>query len=217
MLGLSMQDCVMAPGSATLFDRWSASYDRPGFQNATYRPVHDAVLKRLAAERPGVIVDLGCGTGQLTRRLMERYPDAQVVGVDYSNGMLSEAGDRIGAGVLLMQADAQQLPLRSGSADLVVCTESFHWFRDQAGAAAGLADLIRPGGQLVIASIAAVTDLGEFAVRRVSGSGGQPIRALTPHRLKRLLGNAGFDVVAQRRVQRAGFVPWPVLTDARRR
>jgi ubiquinone/menaquinone biosynthesis C-methylase UbiE len=212
-----MEDSCMASGSSTLFDRWSATYDRPGFQNATYRPIHDAVLRRLVAERTDMVVDLGCGTGQLTRRLLERYPDTQIVGVDYSNGMLGEASERIGDGAQLVQADAQYLPLRAGSADAVVCTESFHWYPDQARAAAGLAELLRPGGQLLIASIAAVTDAGEVAVRRLSGSGGQPIRALTPRRLRRLLADAGFDVIAQRRVPRAGLVPWPVLTDARRR
>jgi ubiquinone/menaquinone biosynthesis C-methylase UbiE len=207
----------MASGTSTLFDRWSSTYDRPGFQNATYRPVHDAVLKQLVEDCPDVIVDLGCGTGHLTRRLRAQYPDSQIVGVDYSNGMLGEASGRVGDGAQLVQADAQQLPLRAGSADVVVCTESFHWYPDQARAAAGLAELLRPGGQLLIASIAAVTDVGAVAVRRLSGSGGQPIRALTPRRLRRLLADTGFDVIAQRRVPRAGFVPWPVLTDARRR
>ncbi len=207
----------MASGSSTLFDRWSATYDRPGFQNATYRPVHDAVLRRIDAEAPGRIVDLGCGTGQLTRRLRQKYPDAEIVGLDYSDGMLDQAAERIDGGAQLVQADAQQLPLRSATTDLVVCTESFHWYPDQAAAAAGIAELLRPGGQLLIASIAAVTDLGAVAVRRLSGSGGQPIRALTPRRLKRLLDDAGFDVVEQQRVPRAGFVPWPVITDARRR
>ncbi len=212
-----MEDSGMASAAPTLFDRWSETYDRPSFQNATYRPVHDAVLKRLVEDRPEVIVDLGCGTGHLTRRLRQQYPDAKIIGVDYSNGMLGEARGRVGAEAQLVQADAQYLPLRPGSADVVVCTESFHWYPDQARAAAGVAELLRPGGQLVIASIAAITDAGEAAVRRLSGSGGQPIRALTPRRLRRLLVDAGFDVVAQRRVPRAGFVPWPVLTDARRR
>ena len=48
----------MASGTSTLFDRWSATYDRPGFQNATYRPVHDAVLKQLVEEHKiGLAVD----------------------------------------------------------------------------------------------------------------------------------------------------------------
>jgi len=205
----------MANERSGLFDRWSAVYDRPRFQAATYRPVHDAVLARLTGTQPEVVLDLGCGTGQLTRRLTEQFPDAEVVGIDYSVGMLAEASDRVGNRANLVRADAQYLPFRSASADVVVCTESFHWYSDQRRALEELAAVLRPGGQLVIASIAAVTDLGESALRRLSVAGGQPVRALTPRRLRDLLTSAGFEVVHQRRVARFGFVPWPVLTDAR--
>jgi ubiquinone/menaquinone biosynthesis C-methylase UbiE len=200
-----------------LFDRWSAIYDRPRFQEATYRPVHDAVLARLTEATPQRVLDVGCGTGQLTRRLMERFPDADVVGLDYSAGMLDEAGHRVGTSAHLVRADAQYLPFRAASADIVVCTESFHWYPDQQRALDAFATVLRPGGQLVIASIAAVTELGESAVRALSTAGGQPIRARPPRRLRDLLVEAGFEVVHQRRVRRRGFVPWPVLTDARLR
>lgn len=198
----------MARVGSMLFDRWS---------DATYRPVHDAVLARLTEVQPELVLDLGCGTGQLTRRLMEEFPDAEVVGLDYSAGMLGEASHRVGSSANLVRADAQYLPFRSASADVVVCTESFHWYRDQQRALVALAAVLRPGGQLVIASIAAVTDIGESAVRRWSTAGGQPVRALTPRRLRDLLVGAGFEVVHQRRVPRIGFAPWPVLTEARLR
>jgi len=207
----------MANERSGFFDRWSAVYDRPRFQNTTYRPVHDAVLARLTGTQPEVVLDLGCGTGQLTQRLTEQFPDAEVVGIDYSAGMLVEASDRVGNRANLVRADAQHLPFRSASADVVVCTESFHWYGDQRRALEELAAVLRPGGQLVIASIAAVTDVGESAVRKLSAAGGQPVRALTPRRLRDLVTEAGFEVVHQRRVARFGFVPWPVLTDARLR
>lgn len=206
----------MARVGSMLFDRWSAVYDRPGFQDATYRPVHDAVLARLAATQPEMILDLGCGTGQLTRRLTDEFPAAVVVGLDYSAGMLDEARRRVGVRANLVRADAEFLPFSSASVDVVVCTESFHWYRDQQRALAALASVVRPGGRLVIASIAAVTDIGESAVRRWSSAGGQPVRALTPRRLQDRLTGAGFEVTHQRRIPRVGFAPWPMLTDARR-
>jgi ubiquinone/menaquinone biosynthesis C-methylase UbiE len=203
--------------NATLFDRWSASYDRPNFQNTTYRPVHDAVLARIGEQQPRAILDLGCGTGQLTTRLIERFPKAVVVGADYSPGMLAEARTRLGESALLVRADAQTLPLAESSVDIVVCTESFHWYQDQAKALAGLAAILRPGGQLIIASIATVTRVGGESVRKLSSLTGQPVRALPPQQLRELLGDAGFDVAYQRRIPRMGLVPWPVLTDGRLR
>lgn len=199
-----------------LFDRWSRTYDAPGLQRSTYRPVHDAVLRRLQHVDADAVLDLGCGTGQFTSRLVDRFPDATVTGFDLSAGMLDEAADRV-AGAALVRGDAMRLPFAEATFDVVVCTESFHWYEQQAEALAGIARCLRPDGRLLIASIATVTDVGDRLLRRASGAGGRTIRAVPPARLRRLLRGAGFEVLHQRRVPRPGPLTWPVLTDARLR
>ena len=205
-----------------LFDRWSGTYDRRRLQELTYRPIHNAMLARLKGLDPTTIVDLGCGTGQFLPRLRAAFPTAGLVGVDLSEGMLARANKRFptmpdgeARGGGLLRADAMTLPIRSGSIDVVTCSESFHWYPDQAGALDGIAQLLAPNGRLIIASIATTTDLGSREVRRWSEAFGQPIRAIPPRSLARLLERAGFDVIQQRRLPRFGLVPWPVLTDAR--
>lgn len=202
-----------------LFDRWSRIYDRRELQRSTYRPVHDAVLERLAGQCPEAVLDLGCGTGQLTRRLCERFPAATVVGLDLSAGMLdaARAGARDGVSPSYVRGDALDLPIAAGSFDTVVCTESFHWYPAQAEALDELARILRRDGRLVIASIATVTHLGERILRSASRLGGAEIRALPPRTLRTALERAGFEVLDQRRIPRLGMVAWPVLTDARRR
>ena len=206
--------------SAAIFDRWSASYDRAGLQLFTYRPIHDAVLARIDGLEPSMVVDLGCGTGQLTQRLIRGFPDANIVGVDLSDGMLTEAAVRLrqvgSDDQPLVRADALQLPFAPSSIDLVVCTESFHWYPDQAAALAELARVLNPGGRLLIASIATVTGAGDRVLREVTSAGGRTIRALPPHRMRELLAKSGFEVISQHRVPRLGLIAWPVLTDARR-
>lgn len=204
---------MSVPAESVFFDLWSASYDRPGLQATTYRPVHDAVLERLEDRSIDAVLDLGCGTGHLTGRLCERFPDATVVGVDLSNGMLDRARQRDETS-LLVRADAQQLPLPDASLDAVVCTESFHWYHDQQAAALEMARLLRPGGRLIIASVAAVTHLGDDAIQRATTAAGRPLKALSKRRLRHLLDHSGFTVEHQGRIPRLGFVPWPVLTDA---
>ena len=205
--------------SAAVFDRWSATYDRPGLQLFTYRPIHDAVLARIDGLEPSMVVDLGCGTGQLTQRLIRGFPDANIVGVDLSDGMLTEAAVRLrqvgGDDQPLVRADALQLPFAPSSIDLVVCTESFHWYPDQAAALAELARVLNPGGRLLIASIATVTGAGDRLLRGATSAGGRTIRALPPHRMRKLLDRSGFEVISQHRVPRLGLIAWPVLTDAR--
>ena len=207
--------------STSFFDRLALGYDRRGLQALAYRPTHDAVMGSLDDARPSRVMDLGCGTGQLTRRLIERFPDATVVAVDLSPGMLAKAAGRLGPIVseppAIVRADGQRLPFASASIDVVVCTESFHWYRDQASALSGLAEILRPGGRLLIASIAMVTGLGDDVVRCVTTVSGRPVRAVSPVRLRRLLDEAGFDVESQRRISRFGLGGWTALTTARRR
>lgn len=207
---------MSVPAESIFFDLWSASYDRPGLQATTYRPIHDAVLARLDGLTPDRILDLGCGTGQLTERLRTRFPSAELIGVDLSDGMLEKAADRTHA-TGFVRANAQCLPLAPGSLDVVTCTESFHWYEDQEAAVAELARLLRPGGRLVIASIATVTGFADDAIQRATAAAGRPIRAIPKRKLKQLLQGGGFDVQHQGRIPRLGFVPWPMLTDATRR
>ncbi|MFG3421472.1 trans-aconitate 2-methyltransferase [Micromonospora sp. NPDC047730] len=54
------------------------------------RPFHD-LLARVPAERPRVVVDLGCGPGNLTEVLAGRWPDSRVVGLDSSVEMIARA------------------------------------------------------------------------------------------------------------------------------
>ncbi|MFP5369080.1 MAG: methyltransferase domain-containing protein, partial [Actinomycetes bacterium] len=57
------------------------------------RPFFD-LTGRVRADRPAKVVDLGCGPGNLTATLAERWPDAEVVGVDSSAEMLAKAGEQ---------------------------------------------------------------------------------------------------------------------------
>jgi len=60
------------------------------FQKERSPPFDDLV--RLIEPRPGMrVVDLGCGTGELTRRLADMLPESEVVGVDSSAEMLEHA------------------------------------------------------------------------------------------------------------------------------
>ena len=61
------------------------------FADHRLRPALD-LMGRIPLERPAVIYDLGCGSGNVTRLLAERWPAAAVIGMDNSPEMLSQAG-----------------------------------------------------------------------------------------------------------------------------
>ena len=71
---------------------------------------------------PGRVLELGIGTGETTRRLLERYPDAEVTGLDASPEMVFRARE-LGIGVRLAR---MQDPLPDGPWDLVISVLSVH-------------------------------------------------------------------------------------------
>lgn len=184
-----------------LFDVWSLFYDQPLVQRLTYRPVHDGVLEALHGRRPRRVLDLGCGTGLLTERLRRELEQAEVVGCDYSHGMLGVARSR-SRNAPWVQGDALRLPFRCGSFDAVVSTESFHWFPDQAAALSEIHRVLREEGLLLVALVhPALEGLGE-AVLRLSRLVGQPFFWPTKRQMRALLVAAGFRVVEQKSLWR---------------
>jgi SAM-dependent methyltransferase len=109
-----------------------------------------ALVERIVLELgvgPGArILDLGAGTGKLTRPLLAAGLD--VVGVEPLERMRSALAASVGAERAL-DGRAEAIPLADGSLDGAVCGEAFHWF-DGARAADELARVLRPGGGLVL-------------------------------------------------------------------
>lgn len=204
----------MAPGpSRGLFDAWSAIYDLRLVQRLTYRPVHDAVAAALRARRPRRVIDVGCGTGLLARRLRHELPGVAVVGCDFSYGMLRHASAQ-GTAVAWVQGDAQCLPFRDGSADAVVSTEAFHWFPDQRRALAEFFRVLAPGGRALVALVNTPSDAVRSIARFGSQLLGQPFDWPTRATMRTLFEEAGFRVKRQESIFRvpAGLLLPPVLT-----
>lgn len=213
------------------FDAWSRFYDLPLVQRATYRPVHDAVLAALAPRPHDSVLDLGCGTGQLLRRVAASLRSRRIVGCDFSAGMLAQAAARlaptsdarargeVGAHVIaLVRGDALRLPFGDAAFDAVVSTEAFHWFPDQAAALAELARVLVPGGVLLLGFVNPPLGLVTEIVAVGSRLLGAPLHWPTSAALRGMLATAGFAVTAQRRIFRVpGFLVPPVLTQAVRR
>lgn len=199
------------------FDVWSRFYDLPLVQRLTYRPEHDAVLGRLRQVAHRRVLDLGCGTGLLAARIRHAFPRAEVVGCDFSQGMLAEAARHERARVLV-QATALALPFVADHFDAVVSTEAFHWFPDQGAALSEIFRVLAPKGRLLVSLVNPPLELMSRAGRALSDLAGEPANWPTRARLRRLLGDAGFDVESQRLVLRIpGTLLLPsVLTVARR-
>jgi ubiquinone/menaquinone biosynthesis C-methylase UbiE len=199
------------------FDLWSYFYDIPLVQRATYHPVHEAVLRVLEKGRPRAILDVACGTGQLGVRLRQTFPRCEVVGCDFSAGMLQQAARRDGAR-RLVRADAARLPFADRSFDALTCTEAFHWFPDQEAALAEFHRVLAPRGQALIALVnprlGILSDVTALGSRFL----GEPFYWPTSERFRALLSSAGFHTVSQSPVGRLpGALLFPAVLSVARK
>jgi SAM-dependent methyltransferase len=90
------------------------------------------------------VLDLGAGTGKLTRHLVAR--GLEVVAVEPSEGMRAQLSRGL-PNVPVLEGSAENIPLEDASVDLVVCGQAWHWF-DPARAVREVARVLMPGGQL---------------------------------------------------------------------
>ncbi len=110
------------------------------------------VLDRLPLNGHELVLDVGCGTGRLTERLLERLPRGRVVAIDLSSNMLQAAQGflrpRFEGRIQLVMADAAALPA-VGVADAIFSTATFHWVRDHPRLFRSLHAALKPGGRIV--------------------------------------------------------------------
>jgi ubiquinone/menaquinone biosynthesis C-methylase UbiE len=107
-------------------------------------------LKRMPMTATARVLDVGCGTGELLRRLRAKYPEAVLAGLDPVAEMLAVAGDKLSGKEDLRIGYADSLPWNTGTFDVVVSCNMFHYISHPVEALQEMARLLRPGGSLVL-------------------------------------------------------------------
>jgi ubiquinone/menaquinone biosynthesis C-methylase UbiE len=190
------------------FDRWSTRYDRTLLQRLFFQPSHRMLLETLTP-RDRRILDIGCGTGLFAVRALERFPRAEVWGLDLSDGMLrqGQARRQAAAGRFhLVQGDSERLPFADNTFDAVTCTHSFHHYPHQRRVVAEMHRVLRPGGRLLIIDGDRDRFWGRFLFNFVVVMMEGPVRHLRSRAFRKLYREAGFVEVSQRR--RRGLLPF---------
>ncbi|HMA33598.1 MAG TPA: methyltransferase domain-containing protein [Chloroflexia bacterium] len=116
------------------------------FQRERAAPFQD--LLALVTRREGLrVIDLGCGTGELTRQLADALPGSDVLGLDNSPEMLARAAAVARPGLRFQLGTIERL---TGAWDLVFSHAAIHWVDNHAALVPRLLTLVRPGGQLAV-------------------------------------------------------------------
>lgn len=126
--------------------RWDpGQYHR--FTDHRLRPALD-LLARVPVSDPSFVCDLGCGSGNVTRAIAERFAASRVAGIDTSSEMLAKAAETPGR-IEWVQADiARWEPDRAP--DLIYSNAALHWIDDHAALFPRLFGFLAPGGCLAV-------------------------------------------------------------------
>lgn len=175
---------------------WSPTqYDK--FKDERSRPFFD-LLDLVESRRPGRVVDLGCGTGSLTRLLHERIEAEHTLGIDSSAEMLAKAPQGV-RGLSFRHLSIADLP--AGPYDLIFSNAALQWLPAHAALFTELAVLLGPRGELAVQmpsnyghpshTVAAeVARLPRFA--SILNGYVRPVDVLTPTAYATLLHRLGF-------------------------
>lgn len=155
------------------------------------------MTERLWALRPAQatqVLDLGCGPGHWSQRLQWQYPEAQVVGVDLSFGMLQQAV-RQQPDIHWIQANAANLPLVDQSMDFVFSSLMLQWCPDPLKVFAEVRRVLRAGGKACIATLLPGSLMEVQQAWQQAGLSSQLLPFIAAEDYKKLARQAGFTFV----------------------
>jgi trans-aconitate 2-methyltransferase len=128
-------------------DPWNPEqYNR--FRTERTQPFHDLVAM-ISPQAAMSIADLGCGTGELTRQLHERFGARRTVGIDNSPNMLTKSAEHATAGLTFELGDLGSFA-RPNEFDLIFSNAAIQWAPDHPALLASLTRSLRADGQLAI-------------------------------------------------------------------
>lgn len=148
----------------------------------------DELLSMIGGSIPKKILDIGCGTGYLTRKLAEKFPEAEVMGIDIAPGMIEVAREKNSRGNLVFEiGDGEELDFSDNQFDLVISNASLQWMEAQRVLEAVLR-VLKPNGRFIF------NTFGPATLRELRDSGFRT-NYFTPADELKKIGRKGFECV----------------------
>lgn len=198
-------------GSSRTRDWDAASYQRVSVPHEEWAA---SILDRAGLKGDETVLDAGCGSGRVTRMLIERLPEGRVIAVDGSASMVQEVRSVLRPQDQARVADLLELELEE-PVDVVFSSAVFHWIHDHDALFAALRRALRPGGRL------AAQNGGAGNIARLKASSakvmsrepyaphfegfGEPWNYAAPEETEERLARAGFSEA------RCWLQPWDIV------
>jgi ubiquinone/menaquinone biosynthesis C-methylase UbiE len=174
----------------------------------TRRHVYFRVIQRIVLAIAGLrenmhLLDMGCGTGWAVRHAALRLGcRGTFTGVDLSGGMIDHAiaSSAKLRNVRFYKASAEELPVADNSVDRIICTNSFHHYRNPRAALAEARRVLVPGGRIFILDVSTDDPFLEWIDRRTARREKEHVRFYSASEMKELFIQSGLKYVASRRI-----------------
>lgn len=203
------------------FDNWAEKYESGLVWKVFYRTLHRRFVRKVQPVQDKDILDVGCGTGAVSRRLIEK--GARVWGMDYSPGMLAAARELSQGkeGLTFVEGSADHLPFKENNFDGVTTAFSFHHFPDAMNALREMRRVLKPGGNAYLCdatrngllSRAILRSFHHVLAKRQIHNHNEDDYYYTYGELKDLVEKAGFGEVKARLIC---ILPWVVVVSGTR-
>ncbi len=136
------------------FSRYAHLYDDyAGIQHASA----SELIKKSPLGAPGHILDIGCGTGNYTLLLRDKFKDAEIKAIDISRDMVAIARRKcVNSGIDFSVADAERLEL-TDKFDLITSNATFQWFDDLKSSLSKYSSALAHGGSMLFSTFGPLT------------------------------------------------------------
>jgi tRNA threonylcarbamoyl adenosine modification protein (Sua5/YciO/YrdC/YwlC family) len=150
---------------------WQFHFDPATYAESIHEdiPVYDEfqeAVARASGSGASRVLELGTGTGETTRRLLSRHPDALLVGVDESASMLRAAREALPADRVTLRVGAIEEPLPDGPFDLVASALCIHHLEGslKRDLFARVRTVLAPGGRFVLGDVIVPVDRADTVI-----------------------------------------------------
>lgn len=113
--------------SKAAFDQQAATYDKD-IKGHHARSLYPVLLEKLSHIPFQSALDLGCGTGEMLKLILQKESGKELYGIDLSEKMLHVAKSKLPERVKLLLGDSESLPFADNTFDVVYCNDSFHHY-----------------------------------------------------------------------------------------
>ena len=135
--------------SKSTFNQQADTYDED-IHGQHARTLYPVLLSKLAHIPFQRALDLGCGTGEMMKMLLQSDDQRELYGIDLSEKMLSVAEGKLSGKVRLVLGDSEHLPFTDNFFDVVYCNDSFHHYPAPENVIREVQRVLKPGGTFLI-------------------------------------------------------------------